>query len=369
MNPKNPFLTKGYAGKEYFCDREKETGRFIAAVENDRDITLIAPRRYGKTGLISNALAALPNEYAAVYVDVYSTTNLSEFVKVLASAVVGALDTRVEKALANALNFFKSCRPTITPQEFGMPKFSFDVTPSTAELSLKEVFDYIAKRDRRIVIAIDEFQQVLEYPEKGTEALIRSYTQFVPWVRFVYSGSRQHLMREMFLSPKHPFYNSTEILSLGVIPEAAYAGFARSFFNRESKPFEDEAFSYLYRRFGGVTWYLQMVLNKLWEFGGLGSPEEVELAVEDIVLSRAQEYHDLLVSQTEAERALLKAVAAEGRVASPQSGEFLSRYSLSAASTVASAMKDLLSRDLIYRGEDGYFVYERFFGEWLRKGI
>ena len=76
MKLKNPFLTAGYAGADYFCDRVDETKKLIAAIENDRNVTLIAPRRYGKTGLISNVFASLPPEYASVYIDIYSIKNL-----------------------------------------------------------------------------------------------------------------------------------------------------------------------------------------------------------------------------------------------------------------------------------------------------
>ncbi len=50
--PYNPFLVTGYAGPEYFCDREIETEKIISALNNDRSINLMSPRRYGKTGLI-----------------------------------------------------------------------------------------------------------------------------------------------------------------------------------------------------------------------------------------------------------------------------------------------------------------------------
>ena len=90
MKQKNPFLTAGYAGEEYFCDRKKETSRLIAAFENDRNVTLIAPRRYGKTGLIKNALAKMPSEFSGIYLDIFSVEDLATFASMFASAVVGA---------------------------------------------------------------------------------------------------------------------------------------------------------------------------------------------------------------------------------------------------------------------------------------
>ena len=94
----NPFVTKGYAGAEYFCDREKETAQLVDSLVNEGDVTLIAPRRYGKTGLIHNAFRVLPKEYARVYLDIYATRCLADFAREFAAAVLGTLETRLEKA-------------------------------------------------------------------------------------------------------------------------------------------------------------------------------------------------------------------------------------------------------------------------------
>lgn len=368
MKINNPFVVRGYVGPEYFCDRVKETRRLVSALKNERDVTLIAPRRYGKTGLIHNAFRRIEKDCPVVYVDVYSTRNLADFTQLLASAVVGALDTRVERALANVAKFFRSCRPTVTPEESGMPKFSFDVEPEQAETTLGEVFDYIVRRDRRLVVAIDEFQQILNYPEQGTEALLRSYIQLAPQVHFVFAGSQRHLMREMFMAPKHPFYQSTDIMGIDVIDRAAYAAFARRFFMDAGAPFEDAVFERLYQRFDGITWYLQMVLNKLWEFGnGVADESLVDEAVEELVETRSFEFADLLRSQSDACARLLRAIAHEGMVVKPQASAFVRKYRLKSASTVASALDSLVAKDLVYAADAGYVIYDRLFGIWLAR--
>lgn len=368
MNLNNPFVVRGYSGPAFFCDRVQETKRLTSALRNERDVTLIAPRRYGKTGLIHNVFGRMGRGAQVVYIDIFATRNLADFTKLFAGAVVGALDTKVERAMSNVAKFFKSCRPTMTPQEAGLPKFSFDIAPSMAEATLKEAFDYIAKRDRRLVIAIDEFQQILEYPEKGTEALLRGYIQFVPQAHFIFSGSRQHLMREMFMQPRHPFYQSTEIMNLDVIGLAPYARFARRFFNDAGLPFEDEVFGRLYTRFEGITWYLQIVLNKIWEYGK-GMPDDaiVEAAVSELVETRDFEFHDLLRSQSESCGRLLRGIASAGVVDELQSSAFLAGCGGMAPSSAASALESLLDRDLVYRTEAGYVVYDRFFGLWLQR--
>ena len=368
MKPNNPFLVRGYAGPEFFCDRAAETASLVSSIENDRDVTLIAPRRYGKTGLVHNVFHRLRGKMPTVYVDVFQTRSLADFTRLFSSAVAGALDTKLERAVAAAARFFKSCRPTISTGPDGAPSISFDVMPSRAEETLAETFAYLARRDRRAVVAIDEFQQILEYPERGTEALLRSQIQFVPGVRFVFAGSRQHLMREMFLSPRQPFYQSTDILSLGPIDRAAYLAFARRHFRAASLSLSAEAFSALYDRFGGVTWYLQMVLNRLWaRRRDVESPAAVEEVVSELLETRALEYNDLLRSQPPSSQAVLRALAAEGTVAEPTSGAFVARCGLGAASTAASALEALRRLDLVYETPAGWIVYDRFFGEWLAR--
>lgn len=369
MKPNNPFVLIGYQGAEYFCDREAETEKLLAWIQNDSNVTLISPRRYGKTGLIHNVFARLPSDFRGIYLDIYSTRSLSDLAKLLADAVVGAIDSPVEKTLSIVGRFFRNCRPTVTPQSDGLPKFSFDVVPSEAEATLRDVFAYLKAHERRLVIALDEFQQILEYPEKGTEALLRSLVQDVPWIRFVFAGSRRHLMSEMFATATHPFYNSTDMLSLSVIDPLKYAQFAEGFFASRGRAFEAAVFRSLYDRFEGVTWYVQRTLNWIWNTErGLDDESLVEEAVASLVEDRALVFRDLLDSQPDVARRLLPIIARRKVVKCPTSAEFLAEARLS-ASSVRSALADLEARDIVYRSPDGIQVYERLFAEWLRKQV
>ena len=232
---------------------------------------------------------------------------------------------------------------------------------------MEEAFVYLRKRDRPIVIAIDEFQQVRNYPEYSVEALLRSYIQLVPNVRFIFAGSQLHLMSDMFVSPRGPFYNSTDIVSLDVIRKDAYRDFAAAFFRGAGKAFSAEAFDELYDRFDGITWYVQSVLNRVWErTNGLEASEDVESAVRLIVEGRRLVFLDLLRSQTDTQQAVLKAMAADGVVTAPTGKDFISRHSLGAASTVSSVVEALVEKELLYRTEKGLVVYDRLFGEWLK---
>jgi len=366
MKLDNPFLIRGYAGPDYFCDRKAETDRLVSAVSNGRDVTLVAPRRYGKTGLVHNAFHVLAKDYATIYLDIFAIEDLTSFVQTFSAAVLGSLDSTAERVGRKLLSFFKSCRPTMAPRDDGSFEFSFNLAPEHAKATLKDTFEYIASRRRKVVVAIDEFQQIREFPEKGVEALLRSYIQFVPNAHFIFAGSKKHMMDEMFVSPKGPFYQSTQLMALGPIDPGEYAEFASRFFKGERRSFSSEAFRHLYDRFEGITWYIQSILNRVWTHGaGLDSPKVVDDTVEELVAETEPFYFDLLRSQTSAEQSILKAVGRESLVKSISSNAFLQRHRLPAASTVRSAATKLQSRDLLYKTAKGYVVYDRFFGIWL----
>ena len=368
MKLENPFLTRGYAGPEYFCDRIAETRQLVSAIANGRDVTLVAPRRYGKTGLVRNAFRTLEKDHATVYLDIFATGDLTSFVQSFSSAVLGRLDSATERIGRKLLSFFKSCRPTMTPQEDGSVEFSFNLAPSQAKDTLKDTFDYIASRKRKVVIAIDEFQQIREFPEKGVEALLRSYIQFVPNAHFIFAGSKKHMMDAMFVSPKGPFYQSTQLMALGTIDAGKYGQFAEGFFRREGRTFSEGAFRHLYERFEGITWYIQSILNRVWTHGsGLDSVQQVDDTVDELVAESESFYFDLLRSQTPAEQSILKAVGRQGVAKSISGGDFIRRNKLPSASTVRSAAAKLTERDLLYRSDAGYVVYDRFFGLWLKR--
>ena len=368
MNKKNPFLTAGYEGPETFCDREQETAELISAVENGRNVTLIAPRRYGKTGLVKNMMNRLSGDWEKVYIDIYSTEGLADFVRLFAETCVSSLETTHEKVISSLGRFFGSMRPTVTPQSDGSIKWSLDLAEPMVKESLSRTFDFLRSRTRPVVIAIDEFQQVRNYPEKGVEALLRSYIQFLPNVRFIFAGSRLHMMSEMFVQPRGAFYNSTDILSLDVIAKDTYMDFAAGFFRGAELPFSQEAFGDLYDRFDGVTWYLQAVLNRIWQVGaGFVSAQDTDAALNALVGSRSLVYLDLFRSQNDVSGAVLKAVAKDGLAKAPTGKDFLMRHSLGSASTVASALANLVEKELLYKTHDGYIVYDRLFGFWLRQ--
>ena len=371
MKPNNPFLISGYYSPEFFCDRGHETGTILDALHNGRNVTLIAPRRMGKTGLVRHAFYRLKEEQPDIvtfYLDIYSTQSLGDFVRLFASTVLGQLDSVPQKALSRIRQFVRSCRPVFTFDELtGVPKVTIDVAPAEEENTLKEIFEYLGSSEKRCYVAIDEFQQITEYPEKGVEALLRSYIQFLSNVNLIFVGSKQHMMQEMFTSSKRPFYQSTQPLTIGPIQQDEYANFATGHFSLHNLELSQDIFNSIYEKYEGHTWYVQCLLNRLYGHDRDVDMKLVAYAIDQILSEYSYTYADMLKAYSSGQVRLLKAIAKEGCVKEVLAGDFISAYRLRAASSVSAALKKLLENELVYQTSDGYMIYDRFMGEWLRR--
>lgn len=329
----NPFVIYGYKGAEYFCDRQKETETIMRALHNERNVALISPRRIGKTGLIHHAFAQITNEHPDIrcfYMDINATRNLQQFVELFAKT------------------------------------FSITVSNDQKEESLKHVLDYLKDSDKRIYVAIDEFQQISEYPEKNVEALLRSHIQFIPNVVFVFAGSKQHIMAEMFTSAKRPFYQSSQMLSLSPIDKKVYCEFANNLMEKKCMKLSEDVFGYVYDVVDGQTWYVQHILNRLYDIGG-----EIDIRlVNDTIMTSVMEqevaflnyYESLTYNQSQ----LLLAIARDKAVESVLSQDFIHRHGLPASSSVSLALKALIEREFVYKYNGKFIIYDRFFAIWLR---
>lgn len=368
----NPFIISGYVAPEYFCDREAETENLLSALRNGGNVTLTSPRRMGKTGLIRHSFRRLKEEdpsIVTVYADLLSTESLADFARVLSVAIMEQLAITPERVLKKAASLLSRIRPTLTVDPVtGGTKFSVDIAPGEESETLDSLFSYLKNSGKRCIVALDEFQQVALYPEKNVEALLRSHIQFMPNVNFIFSGSRSHMLAEMFLSPKRPFYQSSVHQQVGPIEMDPYYSFSAAFFASDGRILPQEIFQSIYRRYEGHTWYIQKILNKLYAqtIDKEITATSVLKAITEILSENEYYYQMVLRAYSKGQVKLLKAIAKEGHVKEILSGTFISRYKLTATSSVKGALKRLIEDEQVYMDDSGYQVYDRFLAEWLR---
>ena len=369
--PINPFILTGYVSPDYFCDREQEAQKLISALQNGRNVTLISPRRMGKTGLIRHIFHQMEAEKQAkcYYVDLYKTDSLASLVEQLAITVLGSLDTTEKKIIKQVTTFFKSLRPLLSFDSLtGVPTFMVDVKPELAEHSLAEIFSYMEQSGQLCIIAMDEFQTIADYSENNMQALLRSHIQHLSSVHFIFSGSQRHVLENMFTSANRPFYQSTQIMNLYEIEEQSYYEFAKKKLETHHQELPADVFGYLYQTLAGHTWYVQMLLNRLYESGEPSiTTSAVDQTLSSIVDENEATFQTFMRLVTPAQAKLLRAIAIEGSVQQALSQSFISQYHLGASSTVRSAIKTLVEKELVLDCQGAYQVYDRFFALWLKR--
>lgn len=368
---KNPFITSGYEGPELFCDRLEETANLTSLLTNGNNVVLMSPRRIGKTGLLCHFFnqPSIKEEYNTFLIDIYATSNLEDFIRVLGQSILSQLASRGETTLSRFATVIASLRPTMSLDEFGKPKWSLDIDPSVRpEYTLDKIFKYLESSDKPNIVAIDEFQQITFYPEKNVEATLRTYIQHCRNTSWIFSGSSRHLLSEIFASPSRPFYCSTSSMSLGCIPSCKYTEFAKAKFNENGKNLSDDVVPLVYNRFEGVTWFMQKVMNRLFSDtlpGETCDSSMVDAAIKSIIDDNDSVYADLLHQLTSRQKSLLLAINREGKANAITGGRFLKKYGLSSTSTVQAAAKSLVDKQIITNNQNVYEVYDRFFSIWL----
>lgn len=366
----NPFSILSYLGPEYFCDRQKETEELRNALYNRRNVTLVSPRRMGKTGLIKHLFAQIPpKEVNCFYVDIYDTKNMYDFTKAFAQAVLTQRITPFSERISKEIiHLFGALRPVFTPDPVsGAIQCTIDLQPRHEEMTLQQIFTYLEQSKTRCYVAFDEFQEVANYQDAKAEATLRSYIQHLNNVQFIFAGSKKHMMTEMFLSPNRPFFQSTQMMDIHAIDEPAYYTFAAGHFAAHKQHIDQNTFHELYGIVNGHTWYMQALLNRLYQNGKATIEyNDILLALNQLLEENTVSYQTYCHLITDRQLAVMQAVAHEGAVREPGSNTFLQKHHLGAYSTVRSAIAALEEKELLYCEDGAYSVYDRFFGIWLR---
>ncbi len=339
-------------------------------MENGRNLTIMSLRRLGKTGLIQHVLHSerLKKQADCFYIDIYPTNNLTDFVKVFGKEIIGKLDRKQDVLLKKAASLFRSIRPVFSIDPItGAPQLQISLEDErNPERSLDEIFNYLRQSKRKIVVAFDEFQQISHYPQKNIEALLRTYSQQSNNINFIYSGSQKHVLQNMFTSYSKPFYQSSEFLFLEPIPIEAYTPFIIEKMGKGKKQITPEAIKYLYDSVCGHTWYIQYVMNRLYTSSHKMIDETIiGQWMEKLVIENESIYWSYYRLLTNMQWSLLKAISFEGSLKEPTSKEFTQKYNFS-PSSVKTALKSLIEKEMVYEENGIYFVYDHFLAFWLR---
>ena len=368
----NPFVVGKYLSDRYFCDRSDETEFLRKQILNGRDVALISPRRIGKSGLIQHFFNQpdIKERYYVFFVDIYSTTSLAEFVYTLGKEIYEQLKPKTTIWKEKFFQMIASFRMGFKLDSYtGTPTFDLGLGDiQVPQTTLDEIFAYINEADKTCIIAIDEFQQISEYAEKNVEALLRTKIQHCNKAHFIFSGSKRHLMSNMFNSLAKPFYQSAISMGLNPIPVKVYSDFAIKLFEERDKHVDREVIEDVWTQYDGYTWFVQMIMNELYALtsvNGTCQSSMIAEAQQNVIMLQESIYKDLLANLPPKQKIVLQAIAKEGVARNITSAKFIKKYSLNSASSVQAAVKLLLKNDLLTQTDCGYRIYDFFLSEWL----
>ena len=370
----NPFLVSGYRTAHYFCDRAEETKLLCDHFKNGKNTTLFSIRRLGKTGLINHVFSTLSKnkKIACIYVDIYTTTNLKEFTNTLATAIYNRFPEKkgLGKKIADAI---LGLRPVISYDGLtGVPEVSLNFTQTKQyEKTIQQIFTFLDSQNIKTVLAIDEFQQILEYPEKNVESILRTYIQPLKNINFIFCGSNQKMMHEIFSNAKRPFFASCTNMHLGSISNEYYISFIEMHFKENKKLIDTEAIEYILEFTHNHTYYTQYVCNKIYAKGLKKITTDNVIDICKYILLENEhtyfQYRNLLTVQ---QWKLLTAIAKEEKAEKLHTKGFLKKHDLGTTSTVSRGIASLLEKEMVYLQssdiQNYYSVYDKFLMRWLQ---
>jgi AAA+ ATPase superfamily predicted ATPase len=343
----NPFITVSYPGSELFCGREEETIRLVTIARSTVNTILLGPPRMGKSALIGHVFRKLEqnNEFKCLYMDIHATENLKEFTKVLHEAILKAFP------------------------EKGPVNFDF-TSPRQNENLVLSLFEFLDKRNIRIVIAIDEFQQITQYPEKNTISILRQATQKLKHISFIFSCSNEYLLNDFFSEGRQAFFTNFDLLQLAGIRHSDYSDFIKAHFEDNEKNISEEAVNFILEWTRRHTYYTQALCHQL--FSKNISEIDIEQVHEEcglILQENESSYFIYRKLLSPVQWLLLKAIAKEEKVYHPTAKAFLQQHNIGTPANVQRALEALLSKEVVYAAHDErgryYQVYDCFLSRWL----
>lgn len=372
----NPFYITGIIPEAYFCDREKETSWMVRTLENKAHILLTSPRRMGKTQLIRHVFEqpSIKDNYYTFYTDIYPTTSLNELVLFLSKEIYSVLVPKGKAVLDKFLAGLHSLAGSFGYDPVSnTPTFNIKLGDiHSPELTLEEIFRYLEQADRPCIFAIDEFQQIANYPEKNVEATLRTHIQKMNNCLFIYAGSNRHILENMFNSAAKPFYNSAEQIYLECISRDVYTAFAEVQFANASRRITPEAASLAYDLFEGHTYYVHNVLHNAFAYiepDKTIDETDIDNILNDILEEKGHTFDSVMNQLNYQQKETLVSIAKEGKASGVTSVAYVKKHALKSPSSVQYAISALLDKQLLtYQSVERTKVYsisDKFLEMWI----
>ena len=368
----------GVAVSDYnFIGRERETKRLLDNFKGGINVILMSPRRLGKTSLVKHVCNKLDDkDIITVYLDIFGCKSEYDFYNKLATEVLKQTASKHELWFEEAKEFLYRLTPKISfsPEPNSDFSISLGITPKThtPEEVLQMAETIAIKRKKRIVICIDEFQQIGEMANsKQIQARLRTVWQHQKHVSYCLFGSKHHLMSTIFLHRSMPFFQFGDTISLNKIATEDWVEYIVSHFADGKRTISyvlAEEICKFTENYSAYVQQLAWLVFTLKEEGETVTEDDVRQAENDLLATNNILFMQMIEPLSEFQLNFLRAIAS-GIKKDFGLSEVREEYNLGSYSNITRLKTALLERDLIEKKETELVITDPIFAKWLKRKI
>lgn len=356
-----------------FTDRTEETKRIKADFEHGINVILISPRRMGKTSLVKKVISEIDNPMLKiVYMDIYDCRSEYDFYNRFAESIMKSMSNKLEQVMENIKQFLVRVSPKISFSPEPTSEFSLSLGITPKDYSPEEILNLPERIARekgvRLVVCIDEFQQIGEFSDSLTvQKRLRGAWQHHQYVSYCFFGSKRHLMENIFQNRRMPFYLFGEMIHLQCIPTEYWVPFICSRFEKYGKRISEE---FATRICDTVHNYSSYVQQLAWNVMAETEKEVNKECLENGINALIQQCNGLFVQQTEGLTSYqlnFLRLLCRGIHTGFTAQSITETYPLGSKSNIDRIKKSLIDKELITIEKEGVFLADSVFELWFKK--
>ena len=346
----NPFKFGTVVENSFFTDRQNELQHIKSVLNSENHLILISPRRFGKTSLVVKALRESNRKH--IMLNLQSVVSTEDFAARLLKEIFKIY--KFEKVKHFIQNFRIVPTISLNPMTDGVDVSIMPMVDN--RVLIEDVFallQAIASEEDRLIVVLDEFQEIKSI-DKNLDRLLRSIMQLHKNINYLFLGSQESMMREIFEKKKSPFFHFGQLLHLDKIP---YDDFKLYLLERLSfVDNADEICNEILAFTKCHPYYTQQLASQVWEIGRKGEMDNIV----NEAIARLLEFHDLNFERiwlnfNNTDKRILMWLANNNKP-----------YALMgiAQSTISSSLKRMLKDGYVIKTAE-YEVEDPFFRNWI----
>ena len=370
-----PFIFGVATSGDNFTDRKNETARLLANFKHGINTVLISPRRWGKTSLVQKVCnLAKSDDLKVVYLDIFSCRSDREFYDAFASAVLKQTSTKWDEWVENAKLFLSRITPKISFGTGPMTDFSISLEFNAKSDDITEILQLPEKiaqmKGCRIVVCIDEFQQIAEFGDsKNFQKRLRTIWQLQKSVSYCLFGSKKHLMNELFEKKSLPFYKFGDAIYLQKIPTADWVEYICGRFEATGKSISPELAQKVCDTIENHSSYVQQLAWLIWvNTDKVATEKEFEEAYKDILDQNTPLFEKQTENLSAYQLSFLRAVC-DGVHKEFSTQEVIQKYRLGSSANVATVKRALIKKELIETEKREVAISDPLLKVWLQREL